>query len=69
MLTSLATQECTRLANGIPVLQVILLPSGVQTKSLNKLYFVQMGLSTIIELLGLDNKFKVKYSMKESTSE
>lgn len=64
MLMSLATQECTKFANGIPSLQVIILPSGVQTKSLNKWAF-----STIIELLGLGNKFKVKYSMKESTKQ
>lgn len=47
----------------------ILLPSGVQQNLWTNYILFKWAFSTIIELLGLDNKFKVKYSMKESTSE
>lgn len=58
--------ETPRWQGALPSLQGILLPSGVHTESLNKLYFVQMDFFNHHWILGLDNKFHMKQNMEES---
>lgn len=58
--------ETPRWQGALPSLQGILLPSGVQTESLNKLCFVQMDFFNHYWILGLDNKFHMKQNMEES---